>query len=99
MNKDLKSFLSVIGIFLLYIYATAGMIKLLWNTKNCSMFEGRIKFVSILMILFSFIYVIGIYHVVGPYKVNEFYKIFLIFHLAYIAVGVFANLLIKSNYE
>jgi len=99
MNKDLKSFLSVIGIFLLYIYATAGMVKLLWNTKDCNMFEGRIKFISIMMTLLSFIYVISIYHIVGPYKVGEFYKLFIGFHFIYLFVGVFSNMIIKSNYE
>ena len=99
MNKDLKSFLSIIGIFLLYIYATAGMVKLLWNTKDNYMFEGRVKFISIMMTLLSFVYVISIYHIVGPFKVGEFYKLFIGFHFAYLFIGAFSNMIIKSNNE
>jgi hypothetical protein len=97
MNKDLKSFFSVIGIFLLYLYATVGIIKLLWNTKDGYMFEGRVKFISIMMIVFSFIYIISIYHIVGPYNVGEFYKVFIGFHFAYLFIGTFSNLLIRSK--
>jgi hypothetical protein len=95
MNKDLKSFLWSIAIVLLYIYATAGIIKLLWNTKDDYKFEGRVKFISYLLFIFSAIYVIGIYHVVGPYLVAPFYKVFIYSHLGYLMLGSFVNTIYK----
>ena len=44
MNKDLKTFMWSLAFILLYFYATAGIVKLFWNTKNEYMFSGRVKF-------------------------------------------------------
>ncbi len=46
MNKDLKSFMWILAFILLYFYATAGIVKLFWNTKNEYMFsEGVLPLV------------------------------------------------------
>lgn len=95
MNKDLKSLLTSLGIILIYFVATAGIVKLLWNTKDSNIFAIRVKFLVTLLCLFSFIYVVGIYHVVGPYHTEGFYKLFLIVQLIYVGVGLISSSLIK----
>ena len=42
--KDIKSLLSSLGFILFYIFATAGIVKLFWDTKDDYRFEGRVKF-------------------------------------------------------
>ena len=95
MNKDLKSLLTSLGIILIYFVATAGIVRLLWNTKDDNIFAVRVKFLVTLSCLFSFIYVVGIYHVVGPYHTEGFYKLFLIVQLIYVGVGLISSSLIK----
>ena len=53
MNKDLKSLLTSLGIILIYFVATAGIVRLLWNTKDDSIFAVRVKFLVTLSFLFS----------------------------------------------
>ena len=84
-----------LGIILIYFVATAGIVKLLWNTKDSNIFAIRVKFLVTLLCLFSFIYVVGIYHVVGPYHTEGFYKLFLIVQLIYVGVGLISSSLIK----
>jgi len=95
MDKDLKSLLTSLGLILLYYYATAGIVKLIWNTDDDYRFEGRVKFLTLLSILFSIIYVFGIYYIVGSYHVDAFYKGFIIAQLIYVGLGVVLNMLIK----
>lgn len=95
LEKNIKSLFTSLGIILLYIYATAGVVKLFGNTKNDSQFEGRVKFLLLISILFSFIYIIGIYHLVGVYKVDYYYQVFLIYQVVYVLVGITSNILIK----
>ena len=96
MNKDLKSLLSSLGVILFYFYATAGIVKLLWDTDNNYRFEGRVKFLVLFSFIFSIIYVIGIYHIVGPYHTEAYYKLWVLGQLAYILVGGVSNALIKK---
>ena len=91
MNNNLKSWAWTIAIVLLYIYATAGIIKLLWNTQDDYKFEGRVKFISYLLFIFSAIYIIGIYHLVGSYYVGPFYKAFIVSHFVFLVLGSFYN--------
>jgi hypothetical protein len=39
------------------------------------------------LIIFSFTFIIAIYHIVGPYHTAAFYKLFLIFHIIYLVLG------------
>lgn len=97
MNKELKSLLSSLGVILIYFYATAGIVKLLWNTDDDNVFTLRVKFLVTLSFLFSFIYIIGIYYIVGPYYVEKFYEMFIIAQLIYIGIGIVVNLLIPRK--
>lgn len=94
-SKDLKSILTSLSIVLLYFYATAGIVKLIMNTDDDYKFDGRIKFIFLLQILFFFIYVIGMYYIVGPRHIEGFYLAYAIFQIAYVVIGVFSNSLIK----
>lgn len=94
-NKDIKSILTSLGIILLYQYATAGLVKLIWNTDDDYKFEGRVKFLSLLLVLCSIIYVFGIYYIVGVYRVDAFYKVFLIGQFIYVGLGVALNMVIE----
>lgn len=95
--KDLKSILTSLSIILIYFYATAGIVKLIWNTDNEYMFDGRVKFLVLLQILFFFIYVFGMYYIVGVYRINSFYLAYAIFQIIYVVVGVFSNSFIKDK--
>lgn len=87
MKINVKSILWSLTIVGLYIIATVGVIKLFWNTDDEYMFEGRVKFILYLSILLNLIYVIGIYHLVGPYKTDLFYETLIYGHLLYLALG------------
>ena len=95
MDKDFKSLLTSLGLILLYRYATAGIIKLIWNTDDDFKFKARVDFISLLSVLFSIIYIFGIYYVVGIYRVDAFYKVFIIGQFIYVGLGVTLNLLIE----
>jgi hypothetical protein len=97
MNKDIKSLLTSAGIVLFYVFATIGIVRLLWNTDNEYMFEGRVKFLILSSILFSLFYIIGIYHLVGPYHVDMFYKVLIYGQLLYIIVGLLSFTFIKPK--
>jgi hypothetical protein len=93
---DIKSLLSSLGFILAYIYATVGIVKLCWNTDDNYKFEGRVKFLILSSILFSLLYIFGMYYIVGHYNIGPFYKAFLIGQAIYVVIGIFANLLIKK---
>ncbi len=97
MNKNLRSLLQSLAVILFFFYATAGIVKLFWNTDNEYVFEGRVKFLTLLLFTISIFYVIGIYYVVGHSNVEFFYWIFIFLVLAYLVVGIIANLFIKSK--
>jgi hypothetical protein len=96
-DKELKSLFTSLGIILLYFYATVGIVKLFWNTDNDYKFEGRVKFLVLLSILVSIIYIIGAPYIVGLHKVDPYYKAFIGLQLIYVGVGLISNLLIKSK--
>jgi hypothetical protein len=95
MNKDLKSFLTSLGLILIYFTATAGIVKLLWSTNDDNIFTLRVKLLVNISFILSLIYIGGIYHLVGPYHTEWFYKLFLAGQLAYIGVGLISDSLIK----
>lgn len=97
MNKDIKSLLTSAGIVLFYVFATIGIVRLLWNTDNEYMFEGRVKFLILSSILFSLFYIIGIYHIVGPHHVDIFYQTFIYGQLLYVVVGLLSFTFIKPK--
>jgi hypothetical membrane protein len=95
VNKDFKSIITSASIILLYIYATMGVVKLFGTNDDDEKFGSKVQLLSLLMLLCSFIFIIGIYHIVGPYHVDVFYKTFIILHLIYLTLGVSMNILSK----
>ena len=88
MNKKLKSLLISAAIVFIYVFATLGIVRLFWNTNNIDKFEGRAILIGILLVIFSLVYIIGIYHIVGVRRVDNFYTGLLIFHVLYLIVGL-----------
>jgi hypothetical protein len=88
MNKDLKSFMWSLAFILLYFYATTGIVKLFWNTKNEYVFSGRVKFLVYLHILITAIIVILPYHLSGPHYTDGIYRVVVIYHFLYVMVGL-----------
>ena len=97
--KDVKSLLSSLGFILFYVFATIGIVKLLFDTSDSSKFEGRVKFILLFQITFFLFYIIGIYHIVGPHNVDDFYMVYLIFQIIYSLVGLVAYFTLKSKSE
>ena len=97
MNKKLNSLAWSFAIVLLYVYATYGITRLIWNTKDLCLLEDRAKFLGFVLIIFSLIYIIAIYHIVGPFRVDWFYQIFILFHVIYLALGCLINLFAKRR--
>ena len=97
MNKDLKSFMWSLAFILLYFYATAGIVKLFWNTKNEYMFSGRVKFLVYLHILVTLIAIILPYHLFGPQNIDGIYRVIVVYHFIYLMVGVGMKALFKDS--
>lgn len=97
MNKQLKSAAYTFIFLLIYYWASKGIVRLLFNTNDEEQFDGRVKFINYSLVLFSLIYVIGIYHIVGPYHTESFYKYFVIFNFIYLAVGNLIHALPRNN--
>ena len=88
MNPKLKSLLTSAAVIFVYLFATLGIVRLFWNTNDVDKFEGRAKFIGILLILFTIVYIIGIYHIVGVAKVDIYYYGLIIFHVIYLTLGL-----------
>lgn len=97
MNKNLKSWLNCLIVILIFFYATAGIVKLFWNTKDEYIFETRVKFLLLLLFTASIFYVIGIYHIVGPAQVVLFYNVYIFIAFGYLGVGIISNLFLKNK--
>ena len=88
MNPKLKSLLSSAAVVFIFVFATIGITHLIWNTKDSYKFEGRATLLGFLVIIFSFVYIIGIYHIVGVAKVDIYYYGLIIFHFIYLILGL-----------
>ena len=97
MNPKLKSLLTSAAIVFIFLFATLGIVRLFWNTDDSYKFEGRAKFIGILLILFTFVYVIGIYHIVGVARVDNYYFGLIIFLIVYLVVGVISYLFMPEK--
>ena len=91
MKKEIKSMLWTIAILLIINYATKGIVKLFWNRNKKELFSTKVQFINYCIGIFSVIYIIGIYHIVGPHYTEMFYKIYIILFLIYLVIGVFFN--------
>lgn len=97
MNSNLKSLLSSVGFVFFYVFATIGIVKLLWPTEDEDKYEGRVKFLVLFQILFAFIYIIGIYWIVGVHNVDKWYIGFIIAQVVYSVLGLFSYIAIERE--
>lgn len=87
MNKQLKSWMySLIVVYIMFL-AVKGIIRLFWNTDDDHVLIGRVMLTLTLLFVFSFIYIIGIYHIVGPHKVDNYYGYFIIIIIIVLVAG------------
>lgn len=96
MNKDLKSLLWSIAIVFLYVYASVGIVYLLWHTKDGKKLDARIKFLMYIVFILTVILLVGSYHVLGDQGSTVIFQGVIFFHIAYLLVGSLSNLFSKS---
>jgi hypothetical protein len=94
--KELRSLGYTLILFLLYYWASKGIVKLLFNNKTEDIFNARVRFFNMLLVLITFGYVIGIYHLVGPVYIESYYKIFIFIHFGYVVIGNLLNSIIQK---
>ena len=99
MNKELKSAAYTRIVLLLYWWASQGIVKLLFEADNKRKFNNQVTFINYCFVLFSLVYVIGIYHIVGPYHTAGFYKAFIIFNFIYLSIGNLFNSILTNNFK
>ena len=99
MNKEIKSIAYTLIILLVYWWASKGIVKLFFNTNDKRKFDNQVKFLNYCFVLFSLVYLIGIYHIVGPFHTAGFYKAFIIFNLIYLVIGNIFNSFINFNFK
>jgi len=99
MNKEIKSIAYTFIFLLIYFWASKGIVKLFFNTNDKRKFDNQVKFLNYCFVLFSLVYLIGIYHIVGPFHTAGFYKAFVIFNFVYLALGNLVNSLVISNFK
>jgi len=87
MYKELRSLGYSLLLILIYYYAAKGFTQLMWNNKDKNKVSARARFICYVLFIFSFIFIIAIYHIVGPYRTAEFYKVFLTSHIMYLVLG------------
>jgi hypothetical protein len=84
----------IIGV---YYLATEGIVKLLFNEKEDIKHNTQVMILFVILFILSFIFVVSIYHIVGPFKTEPYYKGFLIFSFSYLGIGNLLYLLIKRK--
>ena len=99
MNKEIKSAAYTLMFLLVYFWASQGIVKLFFNTNDKRKFDNQVKFLNYCFVLFSLVYLIGIYHIVGHFHTAGFYKAFIIFNLIYLALGNIFNALPANNFK
>jgi hypothetical protein len=97
MNKNVKSLLWSFTIVFGLIYSTYVWVKLFWNTSNYQKLQGRVIFILLLKFILIPIYFVSVYHIVGVYKVDEFYKPIIIIEIIYIFGGVIFGFFIPDQ--
>ena len=94
MEKSIRSYLNSLAVILFFYFATRGIVKLIWYDKNKEIVQARTYIIFVMSFLISLLYVIGIYHIVGPENTNFFYKIYIFLAFLYILIGI-----IYDNYS
>ncbi len=88
MEKSVRSYLNSLAVIFIFYFATRGIVKLFWYNKDTKVLKSRVYILFVLLFLCSLLYIIGIYHIVGPANTNLFYKIYLFLALLYLIVGI-----------
>lgn len=98
MEKAIRSYLNTLIVLFIFYFATRGIVKLFWNHKDLKVVRARTQFLFGSLFLFSLVYIIGIYHLVGgKYSlVTFFYKIYIIVAFIYIVLGLLYDALSDS---
>ena len=70
-----------------------------WNKKNDEQFKAMVRFLGLILILGSIIYIFGTYAMFGPAPshMKIWYQIFIWFHLIYLGFGSLLNVILKRN--
>jgi len=92
MRKEIKSFLIMLTIFGLYVYATIGILKILNLTKNKKDFIKYVSSIMVFIFLFSLVFIIGIGKLFTSHElIMSFYKGYIIINLIYLLIGNILN--------
>jgi uncharacterized membrane protein len=97
MNSNLKSLFTSAGIVFLYVFATIGIVKLFWNTDSAEKFQGRVVLLGLGSFVFSLLYIVGMYHIVGSRNVDVFYKVLIISQALYCITGLYGYVAVNNN--
>lgn len=96
MNKSLKSLANSLIIILLYYISLIGLVRAFWHTSDEYQFEGRVKFLGLLLILLTIIGVVVPYHLFNYSTVDFIYRVIGVGHLLLLGVGITSYTLIKK---
>jgi len=98
MEKSIRSFLNTLIILFIFYFASRGIVKLFWNHKDLKVVKARTHFLFGSLFIFSLVYIIGIYHLVGgKYSlVTFFYKIYILVAFIYIVLGLIYDIVSDS---
>lgn len=101
MNKSIKSYLNSLAIILIFYFATRGIVKLFWKDKDKEIVRARTYIIFVAMFFLSLLYIVGIYHIVGPKNTNTFYKIYIFLAFIYLIIGIlydnYTNSILKKQ--
>ncbi len=98
MRKEIKSFLIMLTIFGLYVYATIGFLKIINLTKSKKDFVKYVSSIMVFIFLFSLIYIIGVGKLFKSHElVMSFYEVYIIINLIYLVLGNILNYFLKFN--
>ena len=99
MNKNLKSFLyTLFFLYILYL-CIKGLVKLFWKPKNQDELMSKTKFVFILFLLFSFCFILIVYHLFEYEQVNRIYEGYLYSVFILLIVGILNNEIFNFGFK
>jgi predicted membrane channel-forming protein YqfA (hemolysin III family) len=96
MEKTIRSYLNSLIVIFIFYFATRGIVKLFWKDKDKEVVNAKIYIIFVVLFLSSFIYIVGIYHIVGPANTNPYYKIYLFLAFIYLLIGIFYDIYSNS---
>ena len=91
MKNQISSLTKSFIFIYLYFLATKGVVRLLWNSKQTRIFDLRVKFLLLITPMFSFVYIVVLYHLLGHSRVKFYYMILIILLALYFFGGLLTN--------